>query len=209
MMEALQHSLYLVSNALLLPVLVAILVIGAWTAIMAGGLLREWSSRREVRRTFCEVLELVTHGRQEAALSRLRACPTGVPGRLSHMLAGWPTDSLERDKCVADLESEMTVSLSKLSWVTRIGPMLGLMGTLIPLGPALTGLATGNVATLSSNLVVAFTATVMGVLVGCVAFTMSLVRRNWYDRDLSDLEYLLAKSAATSVPHAQEKEEVG
>lgn len=209
MMDALQHTLYLVSNALLFPVLVAILVIGAWTAIMAGGLLREWLARREVRRTFREVLELVMHGRQEAALSRLRACQTGVPGRLSQMLAGWPADSLERDKCLADLESEMTVSLSKLSWVTRIGPMLGLMGTLIPLGPALTGLASGNIATLSSNLVVAFTATVMGVLIGCVAFTMSLVRRNWYDRDLSDLEYLLAKSVTTSLPHAQEKEEVG
>ncbi|EDY19656.1 MotA/TolQ/ExbB proton channel [Chthoniobacter flavus Ellin428] len=207
MMEAIQHTLYLVSNALLLPTLVAILIIGAWTAIMAGGLLREWLSRREVRRTFREVLELVTHGRREAALGRLRSCSTGVPGCLSQMLAGWPADELERDKCLSDLESEMTSSLSKLSWVTRIGPMLGLMGTLIPLGPALTGLASGNVATLSSNLVVAFTATVMGVLIGCVAFTMSLVRRDWYDRDLSDLEYVFAKSFLQ--PHAQEKEEVG
>jgi len=209
MMQAIQHALYLVSNALLLPTLIAILLVGAWTAIMAGGLLREWLSRREVRRTFREVLELVTQARREAALSRLRACRTGVPGRLSQMLAGWPADELERDKCLSDLESEMTSSLSQLSWVTRIGPMLGLMGTLIPLGPALTGLASGNVATLSSNLVVAFTATVMGVLIGCVAFTMSLVRRNWYDRDLSDLEYVFAKSVAHTQPHAQEKEEVG
>jgi biopolymer transport protein ExbB/TolQ len=209
MMEAIQHALYLVSNALLLPTLVAILVVGGWTVLMAGGLLRECLSRREVRRTFREVIELISHGCREAALSRLRACPTGVPGRLAQMLDGWPEDELEREKCLSDLESEMTSSLSRLSWGTRIGPMLGLMGTLIPLGPALTGLASGNVATLSSNLVVAFTATVMGVLIGCVAFTMSLIRRNWYDRDLSDLEYVFAKSVVNTQPHAQEKEEVG
>jgi biopolymer transport protein ExbB/TolQ len=209
MMEALQHCLYLIANALLLPTLLTILVVGAWTALMAGGLLREWLARPEVRCTFCEALELMKENRREAALSRLRICQTGVPGRLARLLAGWPADALERDKCLSDLESEMTVSLSKLSWVTRVGPMLGLMGTLIPLGPALTGLASGNIATLSSNLVVAFTATVMGVLIGCVAFTMSLVRRNWYERDLSDLEYLLAKAAAGTQPHAQEKEEVG
>jgi len=81
------------------------------------------------------------------------------------------------DKCLEDLESEVAVSLSKLTWITRIGPMLGLTGTLIPLGPALTGLATGDVAALSSNLVVAFTTAVTGVFIGCAGFTMSLIRK--------------------------------
>ncbi len=208
-MESLQRCLYLVSNALLLPTLLTITAMAAWTAVMAGGILREWISRGRVRGAFRDALALVKAGRKEAALSRMRACHTGVPARVSQMLAGWPDDASERDKCLEDLESEMTVSLSKLAWVTRIGPMLGLMGTLIPLGPALTGLASGNIATLSSNLVVAFTATVIGVLIGCVAFTMSLVRRNWYDRDMSDLEYLLAKAIETSLPDATEKEKVG
>jgi biopolymer transport protein ExbB/TolQ len=209
MMEALQHCLYLISNALLLPVLLVISGMAVWTAIMTGGILREWVSRGELRRAFREVLALVKNGRRDAALSRMRACKTGVPARLCQMLAGWPEDITDREKCLEDLENEMAVPLSKLAWVTRIGPMLGLMGTLIPLGPALTGLASGNIATLSSNLVVAFTATVIGVLIGCVAFTMSLVRRNWYERDMSDLEYLLAKAIETSVPDAKEKEKVG
>jgi biopolymer transport protein ExbB/TolQ len=66
------------------------------------------------------------------------------------------------------------------------------MGTLIPLAPALNGLAQGNVAKLSSNLQVAFSVTVVGLLVGAVAFGLSLYRDRMYGQDLSDLEYLAA-----------------
>jgi biopolymer transport protein ExbB/TolQ len=64
------------------------------------------------------------------------------------------------------------------------------MGTLIPLAPALAGLAEGDVAKLSRNLRVAFSVTVLGLLVGAVAFALSLVRDRLYGQDLSDLEYV-------------------
>lgn len=66
------------------------------------------------------------------------------------------------------------------------------MGTLIPLSPALTGLANGDTAALSTNLQVAFSVTVVGLLVGAVAFGISLSRDNMYGQDLSDLEYIAA-----------------
>ena len=66
------------------------------------------------------------------------------------------------------------------------------MGTLIPLSPALTGLANGNTSALSTNLRVAFSVTVVGLLIGAVAFGLSLARDNMYGQDLSDLEYLAA-----------------
>ena len=66
------------------------------------------------------------------------------------------------------------------------------MGTLIPLSPALTGLANGNTTALSQNLRVAFSVTVVGLLIGAVAFGLSLSRDRMYGQDLSDLEYLAA-----------------
>ena len=66
------------------------------------------------------------------------------------------------------------------------------MGTLIPLSPALTGLANGNTTALSENLRVAFSVTVVGLLVGAVAFAISLSRDRMYGQDLSDLEYVAA-----------------
>ena len=66
------------------------------------------------------------------------------------------------------------------------------MGTLIPLSPALAGLARGDVQQLSDNLRVAFSITVLGLLVGAIAFGISLVRDRLYAQDYSDLEFVAA-----------------
>jgi hypothetical protein len=72
------------------------------------------------------------------------------------------------------------------------------MGTLIPLSPALAGLAAGDVETLSENLRVAFSVTVAGLLVGSIAFAISLVRDRLYGQDYSDLEYIATALAPGS-----------
>ena len=53
-------------------------------------------------------------------------------------------DSTILAHAVAELEHGITDAMARLSLLTRVGPMLGLMGTLIPLGPALAGLAAGD-----------------------------------------------------------------
>ncbi|MDD5349642.1 MAG: MotA/TolQ/ExbB proton channel family protein [Chthoniobacteraceae bacterium] len=210
-MDALRHCLYLFSNGLLLPTLVLVLLVAAWTLVMTGGILREGLTRREVRRALGQALATLKKGTEgrHAALAHVLACKNGLPALFGKILGRRPKDLLEREKCLEDLESAIARSLSRLTWTTRIGPMLGLMGTLIPLGPALNGLASGNVAALSSNLVVAFTTTVIGVFIGCAAFTMHLIRRNWYERDLSDLEYILQRITEQPASYATQEEKVG
>jgi biopolymer transport protein ExbB/TolQ len=66
------------------------------------------------------------------------------------------------------------------------------MGTLIPLSPALAALGDGDVEVLAEGLRVAFGVTVVGILVGMVAFGLSLVRDRLYAQDHSDLEYVAA-----------------
>ena len=73
----------------------------------------------------------------------------------------------------------------------RVGPLLGLMGTLIPLAPALQALADGDTQKLADNLTVAFSVTVLGLLIGGIAFVISIMRDRFYSQDISDLEYLL------------------
>ncbi|HCH61165.1 MAG: flagellar motor protein MotA [Deltaproteobacteria bacterium] len=72
--------------------------------------------------------------------------------------------------------------------LARTGPMLGLMGTLIPLGPGLAALGRGDVAVLAQAVTVAFDTTVMGLLVGVLAFVTGRLRRRWYDALLTRLE---------------------
>ncbi len=186
-MDPLQNTLYQISNALLVPTLVILLGLGAWVVLLVGGLLREGVGRPAVRRC----LSAARKDRPQA-MRLLRDCRHGLPARFTTLDAAHPGETA---KALEDLENSVSAGLSKLTWITRIAPMLGLMGTLIPLGPALTGLASGNMSMLSGNLVVAFTATVIGVLIGSTAYTMNTVRRNWYDRDMSDLEHILESAS--------------
>ena len=96
-----------------------------------------------------------------------------------------------RAKALADFDLSSLRKLERSRMLVRFGPALGLMGTLIPLSPALEGLAEGDVAQLSDNLRAAFSVTVIGLLIGAVAFSISLVRDRMYAQDLSDLEYVV------------------
>lgn len=104
------------------------------------------------------------------------------------------TDGAEHqlNKALADFDFDAQRRLGRTRMLVRAGPALGLMGTLIPLSPALTGLANGNTTALSDNLRLAFSVTVVGLMIGALAFGVSLSRDRMYGQDLSDLEYLAA-----------------
>ena len=64
--------------------------------------------------------------------------------------------------------------------ITKIGPMLGLMGTLIPLGPGIVAMGQGNVEILSQSLLIAFDTTILGLVSAVVAMVVSRIRKTWY-----------------------------
>lgn len=96
-------------------------------------------------------------------------------------------------KRMADYDYRSLKRLERTRMLVRFGPALGLMGTLIPLSPALAGLADGNVTQLTDNLRVAFGVTVVGLLTGAIAFSVSLVRDRLYAQDFSDVEFVAAQ----------------
>jgi biopolymer transport protein ExbB/TolQ len=101
-----------------------------------------------------------------------------------------PGGESRMSKALADFDFGSLRRLERTRLLVRAGPALGLMGTLIPLSPALAGLASGDVRELTDNLRVAFSVTVLGLLIGAIAFGISLVRDRLYGQDLSDLEYV-------------------
>lgn len=74
--------------------------------------------------------------------------------------------------------------------ISKIGPMLGLMGTLIPLGPGIIALGQGDTMTLSNSLLVAFDTTVAGLACAFIAMIISMVRKIWYRNYMSVVEML-------------------
>jgi biopolymer transport protein ExbB/TolQ len=78
--------------------------------------------------------------------------------------------------------------LEKSKSMARLGPMFGLMGTLIPMGPALLALTKGDIDTLAGSLIIAFGTTVIGLLIGSVSYLITVVRTRWYRQDMNDIQ---------------------
>ena len=84
----------------------------------------------------------------------------------------------------------MDKELSTPKTLGKLGPILGLMGTLIPMGPALAGLAQGDIASMAYNMQVAFATTVIGLVISAIGFIVLQMRQRWLFQDLTNLEYI-------------------
>ncbi|RQW63745.1 MotA/TolQ/ExbB proton channel family protein [Vibrio viridaestus] len=86
------------------------------------------------------------------------------------------------------VESYAAKRLERVDLLARSGPILGLMGTLIPLGPGLAALSNGELSQLSTAMTVAFDTTVLGLTIGLVGYILGRVRRRWYELLLLSME---------------------
>ena len=190
-----------VASALQVPVLILALLALALVIFELGSYAIEVRGRRKrhfATLAFCAQrarVALLADDRQgAAAAAREIARSPEMAYTLDFIVKHARTDGGEHqvNKALADFDFEAQRRLGRTRMLVRAGPALGLMGTLIPLSPALTGLAKGNTTTLSNNLRIAFSVTVVGLLIGAVAFALSLSRDRMYGQDLSDLEYFAA-----------------
>ena len=199
--HGIDEVIFHVANALLVPVLILALVALALVVFELGSFAIELRGRRRRRfETLSTAAErarsaLLAGDRKDADAALIGVAQSGaMAGTLSFIVEHARTEGSEPEinKALADFDFAAQRRLDRTRLLVRAGPALGLMGTLIPLSPALTGLANGDTAALSSNLRLAFSVTVVGLLVGAVAFGLSLSRDNMYGQDLSDLEYVAA-----------------
>ena len=196
-----EQLLFDVSEALRTPVLILSLVALVVAVVELGALLAELLRRRgrsvwQLENAAAECQGRLVAGQRAEALAAL--LPIARNRAMEEVLAdvleqaGRPAAEPRIAKRLAEYDYRSLRRLERTRILVRMGPALGLMGTLIPLSPALAGLADGDVATLTENLRVAFSVTVAGLLVGAIAFSISLVRDRLYAQDYSDVEYVAA-----------------
>jgi biopolymer transport protein ExbB/TolQ len=211
-----EQLLFDISEALLIPVLALTVVALGLVIVEGGGLLVEVRRRRHrslwgLERAVEECRGRLAAGMPAEALAAL--LPFAWNRQMEDALAGIveqcgrPQAEARLAKRLAEYDYLSLRRLERTRILVRMGPALGLMGTLIPLSPALAGLADGDVATLTENLRVAFSVTVAGLLIGALAFAVSLVRDRLYAQDYSDVEYVAACLATPAtngypVPHS-------
>jgi len=180
----LKSIIYVIASSLLYPVLVLLVFLTAWMMIQAGGLVAEWLERAR--------LKPLSPGDVPDGEST-----AGMPHRVRSYLATLRRLSSQEGTSVRRLEIENLLrerahmawrGLDRVRMVVRIGPSLGLIGTLIPMGTGLAAIGQGDLSRLSSDLVIAFTTTVVGLAVGIAAFVFYTMRRRWVEEDIKNME---------------------
>ena len=154
-----------VSELFMAPVIIAILIMFVFALFATGRFVSQSLIRRK------------------GALSYTRAIKEGktqaVPGYQVHNYF------VQNPKASEDeLEVFALKKLEALRIVTRLSPMLGLIATMIPMGPALKALADGNIQGISENLIIAFAAEIWGLVVSTLTFWPASVKKRWFADEL-------------------------
>ena len=210
--DILSGAMYVVAQSLLLPVILILLVIMIYAIIQFGGILSEYSSRIKTDAAEIEriIKSISNPGTSETIKEVLKGSnlPPSHKEILKKIAANKDIGEKSREvlarKLIEEEEMKAAKSIEKTDIIAKIGPAIGLMGTLIPLGPGLAALGSGDINTLSQSLTVAFDSAIIGMAAAAVAFTISRVRRRWYEDQLSTLDGL-AESILEVLQNAKKK----
>ncbi|HUH42642.1 MAG TPA: MotA/TolQ/ExbB proton channel family protein [Sulfurimonas sp.] len=156
--------MYTLSQLFLTPTLVLILLMFVYSFIALGSFAYEGFSRKR------HSLEQSTSG----------AYP------ILHFYNQDSTISMEK------LELFAHKRLEHIRNVSRIAPMMGLIATLIPLGPALKALTDGNITGMSEGLIIAFSAVTLGLIAASLTYWIGNVKKRWYADELHSIEVMRA-----------------
>lgn len=194
MYETVSDIMRAIASSLQVPVIILLIALTAVTAVLVGWVIAEGiTERRHLKVELPSLLDEIREGdepddecirksgllkSQKKVLLELTNHPNFTP-LMRESLA----DSL------LDKEEHRYKGILKITdTLAKIAPMLGLMGTLIPLGPGIIGLGQGDTITLSNSLLTAFDTTILGLLCAAVCLVISVVRKGWYTQYMSILE---------------------
>lgn len=193
----LTQMMHTLSEAMTVPVVVILLALIVFSVYTVGTLIVEVAVERKsysvrvpelvARIETCEPDEL-THVIDESGLLRSQADDLHELADYLYLPEDGRTEVAKR--LLANEEKQHRRMVSFVDAAAKVAPMLGLMGTLIPLGPGIIALGQGDTQTLSNSLQFAFDTTVMGLATAVVCFLAARVRRGWY------ADYLVSMEAA-------------
>ena len=199
-MEQVANLLFWISSGLLVPVIVGLLFFFAKSIIMLGSFVNQYIQRAKQDKQ----LRLRMAGLDASSIRNFSEELNDEPDNLFNNTARSilsVSSTATANRILSEYEIIADAELGKYKVLVKFGPILGLMGTLIPMGPALAGLSTGDISSMAYNMQVAFATTVLGLFSGAVGFILLQVKQRWFTSDLVYLDFLseLQKERAFTV----------
>lgn len=189
-MNTISDIMFWISTGLLVPVVVLLIALFFRALLLVGGFFGQYAAIRRTDRLLRGQMENLTADNVDRLAEQLPAdSASPLVACMRRLLAAQHSNARIRH-LLAGFEITADKDLATSKTLTKLGPILGLMGTLIPMGPALVGLSTGDIASMAYNMQVAFATTVIGLFAGAIGFLTQQVKQRWYLRDMTNLDFL-------------------
>lgn len=192
-MKVISKILFTISNGLMIPVVLLLLYLMGRAIWILTGLYRTVVLHRHMSTALNEIVSNYSYDRLQTVVSSLQVTKKSIINQYLTRIMNHKDDSAYCNHELANFQVEVQEILAKYRMLIKFGPMLGLMGTLIPMGPALVGLAVGDIASMAYNMQVAFATTVIGMLVAGIGLCALQLNQRYYAVYLNDLEFIVAK----------------
>ena len=198
MTNAVKEMLRAVASGLQVPTIVILLILVALTVVLLGSLVVEYfTERKQLSGSIPELIDAL-QGKDARGLASVIENSGLLRRQKAAVLEVVKRDGLPSETRVAlartlllDEEKHYVGRVRVSDLISKIAPMFGLMGTLIPLAPGLIALGQGDTKTLSDSLLIAFDTTVAGLISAAVSLFISSVRKSWYAGYSSSLEAVM------------------
>lgn len=189
-MNYISDVLFWISTGMLVPVIILLIFFFLRALLLLGGFFGQYLVKRKSGAEIREQMNTLTLDNIDTLGNRLPKNKQAVIVSYMKKLVDNRHSKAQVNRILDQYAQFVEKDLSLPSILLKMGPMLGLMGTLIPMGPALVGLSTGDIASMAYNMQVAFATTVVGLVSAAIGFVTKQTKNRWYTEDMSNLEFM-------------------
>lgn len=190
-MNTISDVMFWISTGLLVPVIVLLILLFFRSLLLVGSFFGQYVSIRKTDKLIREQMETLHVNNVDHLAEKLPEKSNSLVVMFMKRILAVQQNKAQVQRLLANFEIAADKDLAISKTLTKLGPILGLMGTLIPMGPALVGLSSGDIASMAYNMQVAFATTVIGLVAGAIGFLTQQVKQRWYLQDMTNLECLV------------------
>ena len=189
-MDTISEILFWVANSLLIPDIIALLLLFVRSLLLVGSFYNHFITKQKNDKLLNDLIQNLSAEKVEDLKSILPQKDNSLYIKyLRRLLSREPSEAYS-EYLISNFETEADKDLSISKILAKIGPVLGLIGTLIAMSPALVNLSSGDVSGMAYNMQIVFATTVIGLVVSMAGLITLQFKQRWYSQESNHLFFI-------------------
>lgn len=189
-METISKTLFWVSNSLLIPDIILLLFLFFRAFLLAGSTYNRFIIRRKNSEILLQKIKILSKENIKEIQKNIPDSDNSLYVSYLRQLLSNPQSEAYSDFLITNFEIEAEKDISKSKILAKLGPVLGLIGTLIAMSPALVGLSSGDISGMAYNMQIVFATTVIGLVISMIGLVTQQIKQRWYAQESNNLYYI-------------------